>query len=134
MKALKTLLVTVTLLSMVSCIDAAPRNTTPRGTTPQIPAYQEVVNSAIGKPVSRLISQWGPPTRTFTLAGKEYIVYVTESTITQGGSPGSRFQSGTSGYAYDVTDCTYTFEIRRGIIVGGNAVDGRAGGCNYRAK
>ena len=133
MKKLNALLVIIALLSVASCIDATPRDSTPRA-TPGIPAYQRIINSGIGKPVTRLIDQWGPPARTFTLAGKEYIVYVFESTITQGGSPGSRFQSGTSGYSYDVTDCTYTFEIRRGTIVGGNAVDGRKGGCARRAE
>ena len=130
---LKLLLLALLLPSLVSCIEAAPRAATPRDTTSGIHRSQQIINNWTGLLVEDLIRQWGPPVRTFRLAGKEYIVYVFESTITQGGSPGSRFQSGTGGYSYDVTDCTITFEIRQGRIVGGNWVDGRKGGCARRA-
>ena len=70
MKELKTLLATMTLLSMASCIDAAPRNPTQRAATSGIPHYQEVINSGIGKPVTRLIDQWGPPVRTLRIGGR----------------------------------------------------------------
>ena len=134
MKKIKILVVSLVLLSLAACIDAAPRSSTSRVTTSGIPQYQEIINNWTGKQVSSIIKYWGAPTKTFTIAGKEYIVYIDESTVTDPGVPGSRYRSGTSGYSYDVTDCTWTFEIRRGTIVGGNAVDARAGGCSRHAK
>ena len=133
MKEFKSLLVTMVLLSMASCVDAGPRNSSPRTTPSGIPKYQEIINSAIGKPVSKLMAEWGPPAKTFRLAGKEYVVYIFDSTVSHPGTS-NRYGTGSSGYSYDVTDCTWTFEIRRGIIVGGNAVDGRKGGCARRSK
>ena len=118
---------------MASCVDAGPRGSSPRTTASGIPKYQEIINSTIGKPVTRLIDQWGAPDKTFRIAGKEYLVYLNKSTITQPGSS-NRYGLSSGGYSYSVTDCTWNFEIRQGIVVGGNAVDGRAGGCNYRSE
>ena len=121
MQNFKTLLLVSALSSLVSCVDAASRNA-PRDTTPTLPGGQRIVNGWIGGSVTEMIEKLGAPTKTFMVAGKEYIVYVYTSTVTDPGGPGSVYRSGTGGYSYKVTDCTYTFEIRRGIIVGGNAV------------
>ena len=133
MRHLKLLFLALLPMSLVSCVDAAPRAATPRDTTPKIPRYQQIINNWTGLLVEDLIREWGAPDKTFRIAGKEYIVYVNGSTITQPGSTGYYGMSGSSGYSYRVTNCTWTFEIRRGIIVNGNAVDGRKGGCAYAA-
>ena len=89
---------------------------------------QKVINNWTGAPVIEIMNRWGAPTKSLTIAGKEYVVYIDESVIT---NSGSRYSG---GYSYDITDCTWTFEIRRGFIVGGNAVDHREGGCNRHIK
>ena len=113
MKALKTLLLTIVLLNMVSCIDAAPRDSGPK-----ISYSQSVINDWIGKPVTRIMAKWGAPDRVFTTGGKEYHVH--ESTYTVRGTISRYSNYGTSSYQY--VGCTWTFEIKNGIIVGGSAV------------
>ena len=112
MKNFKIALLLSVLFGLVSCIDAAPRNTTPK-----IPWSQEVINAWVGRPVSRILSSpnWGGPDKSYTISGKEYVVYV--MTGTQSG--GSRRYG--SAYSYTYVDCTWTWEIRNGIIVGGSA-------------
>ena len=112
MKMLKALLLPLVLFGVVSCIDAAPRDTTPK-----IPWSQEVINAWVGRPVTRLLSSpnWGAPTKTYTISGREYVVY--EFTGTQSGGS----QRYGSAYSYTYVGCTHTWEIRNGIIVGGSA-------------
>ena len=111
MRKLKTLTLAVIFLIVAGCIDAAPRDR-----TPTIPWSQEVINDWTGKRVSSIITHWGAPTKSLTIAGKEYIVYVRTGTES-GGS-----QRYGSAYSYSYVGCTWTWEIRNGIIVGGNAV------------
>ena len=111
MKVLNVSLITICLLSVAGCIDAAPRDTTPR-----VAHSQRVINVSIGKPVTRLIDQWGAPTKSYTISGREYVVYVEEGTR----SGGSRRYG--SAYSYSYVGCTWTWEIKNGIIVSGNAV------------
>ena len=110
---LNALVLTAALLSLAGCVDVVSRDNTPR-----IPEYQRIINDWHGHPVSELMSKWGPPDRVFTTGGKEYHVHEITSTVR---GTASRYSSyGTS--SYQVLDCTYTFEVLRGIIVGGNAV------------
>ena len=113
MRNLKIGLLPVVLLGLASCIDAAPRNTAPK-----IPWSQEVTNAWVGRPVTRLLSSpnWGAPTKTYTISGREYVVYVREGTVVSRGSQYS------GGYAYNYVGCTWTWEIKNGIIVSGNGV------------
>ena len=135
MEKLKFLLVTMVLLTVLGCVDAASRETTPRSNTSGIPHYQGVINSWTGKLVSSIITHWGPPDKTLNIAGKEYIVYEkwTDETFVTPGSSGY-YNHGLGGrasssYVKSVLECTYTFEIRRGIIVGGNVT-----GANKNSK
>ena len=116
MQQVKILVLTVIMLGTTACIDAAPRDRTPR-----IPESQRLISTWIGKPVSRMITRLGAPTKTFAIAGKEYLVY--EYTGTRSGGS----QRYGSAYSYSYVGCTWTWEIRNGIIVGGNAV---GPGCN----
>ena len=111
MKMLKALLLPFVLFGVTSCIDAAPRDTTPK-----IPWRQELINDWTGKAVSRIIAKWGAPDKSLHIAGREYVVYVDEGTRS-GGS-----QRYGSAYSYSYVGCTWTLEIKNGIIVGGNAV------------
>ena len=113
MKNFKIWFLPVVLFGVVSCIDAEPRNAAPK-----IPWSQEVINAWVGRPVTRILSSpnWGAPTKTYTISGKEYVVYVNEGSYSH---PGGRFSS---GYSSSYVGCTVTFEIRNGTIVGGNAV------------
>ena len=110
MHYLKTGLLAVMLSILVSCIDAAPRDNTPK-----ISASQRKINNWTGYPVESIIKSWGAPDKTYTIAGKEYVVYVDEGTKSYLGAHGG-------GYSYDYVGCTWTWEISRGTIVGGNAV------------
>ena len=113
MRDLKIVFLPVVLFGLVSCIGAEPRST-----APEVPHSQRVINSWIGKPVSRILASpdWGGPTKTFTISGKEYLVY--EYTGTRSGGS----QRYGSAYSYSYVGCTWTLEIKNGIIVGGNAV------------
>ena len=102
MKMLKALLLPLVIFGVVSCIDAAPRNT-----TPEIPRYQQVINSWTGRPVTEIIADWGPPDGVFRTGGKEYHVY-------KAGVIGKPGRSGS-------IICDWTFEIKNGIILGGIA-------------
>ena len=118
MKSLKIVLLSFVLFAVVSCIDAAPRDT-----TRNIPWAQQIINNWTGAPVSKLMADWGPPHRTFVTGGKEYHVHEIK-VVVQGTT--SRYSSyGTSSYEY--TRCTYTFEVARGIIVGGTATGSNCG-------
>ena len=116
MKNLKVAVLSLIVFGVVSCIDAAPRDAAPRDTRPKIPWSQEVINSWIGASVTKIIKHWGAPDKTYTISGKEYVVYVNEGSYSH---PGGRFSS---GYSSSYVGCTVTFEIRNGTIVGGNAV------------
>ena len=114
MKELKMLLLTIVCFTMVSCIDA-----TLRDSTSKIPVRQSVINSWIGKPVTRIMSKWErAPDKSLTIAGKEYIVYETPYQK----SYSSQYRG---GYSYEYIGCTWTFEIKNGIIVGGTATGSR---------
>ena len=109
MKNFKIVLLLVILFGVTSCIDAAPRDSTPR-----ISVRQSVINSWIGAPVTRIMNKWErAPDKSLTIAGKEYIVFETPYT---GGTVG---YTGSTSYTY--IGCTWTFEIKNGIIVGGTA-------------
>ena len=109
MKMLKVLLLPWVLFGVVSCIDAAPRDR-----TPTIPWRQEVINDWIGKPVTRIMQIWErAPDKSLQIAGREYVVFETPYTRSTSG------YTGASSYTY--IGCTWTFEIKNGIIVGGIA-------------
>ena len=110
MRRLKLFMLFLIVVGEVSCVDA-----TPRASTPKISPTQEMINSWLGVPVTRIIADWGAPTKTYTISGKEYVVYVDEGTKSYLGAHGG-------GYSYDYVGCTWTWEISRGTIVGGNAV------------
>ena len=104
MKNFKIVLLPVILLGVASCVDAEPRSTTP--TTPKISYSQQVINNAIGKPVTRLINQWGPPDRSFRTGGKEYLVYEvwTSGTYVTPGTSGYYGMSGTPSSSHQFRD------------------------------
>ena len=127
MKNLKVAVLSLIVFGVVSCIDAAPRDAAPRDTRPKIPWSQEVINSWIGASVTKMIKSgdWGAPTKTYTISGKEYVVYVREGSYSH---PGGRFSS---GYSSSYVGCTWTWEIRNGRIVGGSAAGGRCNDKNF---
>ena len=132
MKNFKLACLPMILVGVTSCIDAAPRETT-QSTPSGIPPYQRVVNGWIGDTATEMIKQWGPPDQSLRIAGKEYIVY--EKWTSEGyQSPSySRYYYGynrpSTSFSSRTLECTFTFEIRQGIIVGGNVT-----GANKHSK
>ena len=110
MQHLKALLLSSLLASLLSCVDAAPRDTTHR-----ISHSQGVINSWLGSYAATMLKSkdWGAPTKTYTISGREYIVYVRNY---------NRWTSGRTGStSYDYVGCTWSWEIRDELIVGGSA-------------
>ena len=108
MKNLKIVLLPWVLFGLVSCIDAAPRDT-----SFNIPKSQRTINNWTGLPVSKIIAEWRAPDKSLHIAGKEYIVYETTYYRNTWGVTGSS--------SYEYVGCTWTWEIKNGIIVSGSA-------------
>ena len=112
MQYLKIALLALSLISLLGCVEAGPRDNSPR-----VSHSQGVINSWVGTYVEVILESkdWGAPTKTLRINGKEYLVYVREGTVV---SPGSRYSG---GYSYNYVGCTWSWEIARGRIVGGSA-------------
>ena len=112
MQYLKMALLASLMASLLGCVEAGPRDS-----TPGISKSQQAINSWAGFHVETMLESkdWGAPNKTLRISGKEYIVYVDEGTR----SGGSR-QYGTA-YSYSYVGCTWSWEIARGRIVGGSA-------------
>ena len=108
MENLKIVLLLSVLFGVTSCIDAAPRDSTPK-----ISVRQRVINSYVGSPVTNIITKWRAPDKSLHIAGKEYIVYETTYYRNTWGVTGSS--------SYEYVGCTWTWEIKNGIIVSGSA-------------
>ena len=99
----------VVTLGLVGCVDTKPSGRP----YPSDPYYKQIVRSAIGKPLNRLVRQWGFPDNTYSTNDIKFVIY----------NKPLRYKTPNLIYPQHLTllwqtaYCTYTFELSKKDII-----------------
>ena len=103
-------LLVILIFSLVGCAETkSPNNPYPRP-YPKKPYYKEVIRWWVGKPLNKLVRDWGAPTKTYRTNTIKFVIYhhqMRHSPIYIRGS----------GFQWKTAYCIYTFELSKKDII-----------------
>jgi len=104
MNNIRLLVAFLVTLGLTGCVDTKP---SPSGRPyPSDPYYKQIARSAIGKPLNRLVRQWGFPDNTYSTNDIKFVIYNKPLRY--------KLRRVSDGASYWQTAyCTYTFELSR---------------------